>query len=128
MKDGKVVVEREISTAGDASRLALAVDRDAIRADRRDVAHVTVRVLDAQGRLVPDADPEIVFEIQGEGRLIGVDSGDPSSHESFQSNRRKAFHGLALAMVQSTARAGQVRVTASAAGLEGASVTVATKG
>src|SRR5215472_10481270 len=65
MKDGKVVIEREISTAGDASRLALAVDRDAIRADHRDVAHVTVRVLDAQGRMVPDADPEIVFEIQG---------------------------------------------------------------
>jgi beta-galactosidase len=128
MKDGKVVIEREIATAGDASRLALAVDRDAIRADRRDVSHVTVRVLDAQGRMVPDADAEIVFEIQGEGRLIGVDSGDPSSHESFQSNRRKAFHGLALAMVQSTARAGQVRVTASAAGLEGTAVIFATTG
>jgi beta-galactosidase len=128
MKDGKVVIEREITTAGDASRLALAVDRDAIRADRRDVVHVTVRVLDAQGRVVPDADAEIAFEIQGEGRLIGVDSGDPSSHESFQSNRRKAFHGMALAMVQSTARAGQVRITASAAGLDGAAVTFATKG
>lgn len=128
MKDGKIVIEREIATAGDAARLAVLVDRDAIRADRRDVAHVTVQVLDSKGRVVPDSDPEIVFDVQGDGRLIGVDSGDPASHESFQSNRRKAFHGIALAMVQSTARAGQIRVTASAAGLEGAAVTIATKG
>lgn len=127
MKDGKVVVEREVATAGDAARIALSVDRDAIRADRRDVAHVTVRILDAQGRFVPDADPEITIEVQGEGRLIAVDNGDPASHESFQSNRRKAFHGLALAVVQSTAKAGQIRISASAPGLQGAAVSIAAK-
>jgi beta-galactosidase len=127
-KDGKVVVEREISTAGDATRIALAVDRETIRADRRDVAHVTVRILDTAGRLVPDADHEIAFEIPGAGRLIGIDSGDPASHESFQSNRRKAFHGLALAIVQSTAQAGNIRVSAAAAGLQGASVAIAARG
>ena len=52
------------------------MDRDTIRADRRDVAHVTVKVLDAQGRLHPDADNEVTFEIQGEGKLIGVDNGN----------------------------------------------------
>jgi beta-galactosidase len=128
MKDGKVVVEREIATAGDAARIALAIDREAIRADRRDVAHVTVRLLDAQGRFVPDADPELAFAVEGEGRLVGVDSGDPASHDDFKANRRKAFNGLALAMVQSTAKAGQIRVSVSAAGLEGAAVTITTKG
>jgi beta-galactosidase len=128
MKDGKVVLEREITTAGDAARIALAVDRESIRADRRDVAHVTVQVLDGQGRLVPDGDAEIAFTVEGEGRLIGLDSGDPGSREDFKANRRKAFHGLALAMVLSTAKPGQARVSASAPGLEGAAVTIATKG
>jgi beta-galactosidase len=128
MKDGKVVVEREISTAGEATRIALAVDREAIRANRRDVAHVSVQILDRDGRLVPDADNEVALALEGEGRLIGFDSGDPASHEDFKANRRKAFHGLALAMVQSTARTGQVRVTATAPGLEGAAITFATKG
>ncbi len=49
------------------------------------------------------------------------------SHEDFKANRRKAFHGLALAMVQSTAKTGQIRVSAASPGLEGAAVLIATK-
>ena len=29
-------------------------------------------------------------EIQGEGKIIGVDNGNPASHEGFKGNRRKA--------------------------------------
>jgi beta-galactosidase len=57
-----------------------------------------------------------------------LDSGDPQSHESYQSPRRIAFNGLCLALVQSTGKPGQIRVTASSAGLKSGSVTVTTKG
>jgi beta-galactosidase len=123
-KAGKVVVEREIATTGSAARIGLSVDRDSIRAGRRDVAHVVIRVLDAQGRTVPEADHEIAFEVNGAGRLIGVDSGDPASHESFLANRRKAFHGLCLALVQAGPAAGRIQVSASATGLEPAAATI----
>lgn len=36
----------------------------------------------------------------GEGRIIGVDNGNPESHESYQADHRKAFNGLCLAIVQ----------------------------
>jgi beta-galactosidase len=127
VKDGKVVAQQEVSTAGEAAAIALSADRETIQADRRDVAHITVRVVDAEGRLVPEADNEITFEIEGAARLIGADNGDPESHEDFKSNRRKAFHGLCLAILQSTARPGSVRVSASAPGLQSASVTVTTR-
>ena len=60
-----------------------------IRADRRDVAHITVKVVDAQGRMHPDADNEITFEVQGEGRLIGVDNGDMSNMEDYKGKQRE---------------------------------------
>jgi beta-galactosidase len=125
MKGGKAAVEVEISTTGDPAAIGLSVDRDAIRADRRDVAHVTVKVLDAQGRLHPDAENEIAFEVQGEGRLIGVDNGNMADMAAdFKGKTRKASHGMCLAMVQSTAGAGQIRVTATSPGLKTATVTI----
>jgi beta-galactosidase len=108
--------------------VALSVDREAIAADRRGVAHITVRIVDAQGGVVPDAAPEVAFEIQGEGKLIGVDNGDMQSHDDYKSNRRKAFSGMCLAIVQAGAKPGQIRVTASSPGLKPGSVTIATKG
>jgi beta-galactosidase len=103
------------------------VDRDTIAADRRDVAHFTVKILDAQGRVVPTADNQVAFEIQGEGKIIGVDNGIPVSHEDFKGSRRKAFNGLCLAIVQSTAKPGRIQVTATSPGLKSSSVAVTTK-
>jgi len=124
VRDGKPVVTVEVSTTGDAAAIALAVDRAAIAADRRDVTHVTVKIVDAQGRMVPDAAHEVAFEIHGEGKLIGVDNGDQGSHDDYKASRRKAFNGMCLAIVQSTAKTGQVVVTAASPGLKSGTVTV----
>ena len=125
-KDGKVVAEVEVATVGEPAAVGLSVDRDAIAADRRDVAHVTARILDAQGRVLPITDNEVAFEIQGEGRLIGVDNGNPVSHEDFKGKSRKAFQGLCLAIVQSTAKAGRIQLTATSPGLKSSSVSITT--
>jgi beta-galactosidase len=124
IRDGKEVAAVEISTAGDPAAVEITADRNTISADRRDVAHLTVRIVDDKGEVAPLADSEVSFEIDGEGRLIGVDNGDPRSHEDYRSNRRKAFHGLCLAIVQSTAKPGQIRVTASSRSLRSGTVTI----
>jgi beta-galactosidase len=126
-KNGQTVATVEVSTTGDPAAVELSVDRENLRADRRDVAHVTVKVVDAQGRVHPDADNEITFEIQGEGRLIGLDNGDMSNLEDFKGKQRKAFHGLCLAIVQSNANAGSIRVTATSPGLKSGTVTVTSR-
>jgi len=128
MKGGKVAAEVEVSTTGDPASIDLSVDRAAIRADRRDVSHITVKVFDAQGRLHPDADNEVTFEVQGEGKLIGVDNGNMADMTAdFKGKIRKASHGMCLAIVQSTANGGQIRVTATSPGLKPAAVTISTK-
>ena len=126
-KDGKVVATYEISTTGEPAAIELSVDRDAIAADRRDVAHFTVRILDAQGRMVPTANNKIDFDMQGEGKIVGVDGGDLVSHEDCKGKSIKAFNGMCLAIVQSTAKAGRIQMTATSPGLKSSSVTVTTK-
>ncbi|MGD0778723.1 MAG: glycoside hydrolase family 2 TIM barrel-domain containing protein [Candidatus Solibacter sp.] len=123
-KDGKVAGTVEVSTTGEPSAVRLTVDRAEIAADRRDAAHVTVEILDAQGRVVPTADSEVAFVVEGEGKLIGLDNGDPQSHEDYKGTRRKAFNGLCLGIVQSTGKSGAIRVTATSPGLQAGNLTI----
>ncbi len=125
-KNGKPV-EIEVITTGDAAAISLSADRDTIRAGRRDVAHVTVKVVDAQGRMHPDADHEITFNVEGDGRLIGLDNGNMADMGDYKGKVRKAYHGMCLAIVQSGAAAGQIRLTATAPGLKPATITITTK-
>jgi beta-galactosidase len=127
IKGGKVVSTAIVSTTGEAATIALSADRNTITADGRDVVHFAVQILDGNGLVVPDAENELVFNLEGEGKLIGVDNGDPRSHEDYRSNRRRAFHGLALAVVQSTRKAGSIQMTAASPPLKSASVKVATR-
>jgi beta-galactosidase len=127
IKDGQVAATLELSTTGEPSAVDLSVDRTALIANRRDVAHLTVRILDKEGRLVPVANDEIIFKVEGEGRLLGVDNGDPQNHENYLSNRRRAFNGLCMALVQSTSRSGQIRIIANSPSLNSASVILTTK-
>ncbi len=127
-KDGKVVTTVEVSTTGEPSAIRLTVDRAEIAADRRDAAHITVEILDAQGRVVPTAGHEVAFVVEGEGKLIGLDNGDPQSHEDYKATRRRVFNGLCLAIVQSTGKSGRIQVTANSPGLQSGNLTVSTRG
>src|SRR5262249_52442231 len=123
----KVVASVEVSTTGEPAAISMSVDRSSIAADRRDVAHFTIRILDEKGNVVPTAANEVTVEIQGVGKLIGMDNGDPQSHEDYKSNRRRAFNGLCLAVVQSAGTAGEIRVTATSPGLKGSNAVMVTK-
>jgi beta-galactosidase len=84
---GGTEVSDRVQTAGAAARLALAADRASITADGRDLAFVTVDVVDAQGVVVPQASNLIDFAIEGPGELAGVDNGNAVSHESTRGPR-----------------------------------------
>jgi beta-galactosidase len=124
IKDGQVVASAVVQTTGQPAAVSLAVDRVGIAADGRDVFHVTASILDSAGRVVPTADNGVTFSVKGPGRIIGVDNGNPVSHEPFQANRRLAFNGLCLAIVQSTGAAGEIQINASSPGLSSSAVTV----
>lgn len=110
-RHGQVVATEGIRTAGPAASLEATVDRAVLVSGAREVAHVTVRALDADGVFMPVADNSLTLEVTTPGRLIGTDNGDPLSHESYQAHTRKLYNGMALALVQSTANTGLIRVT-----------------
>jgi beta-galactosidase len=101
-KDGKVVLIKEIKTAGKAAVIELNADKKTINANGEDISFITVSIKDENGNLVPDADNLIHFSVEGNGKIIGVDNGSQISAEPFKANYRKAFNGLCLVMLQAT--------------------------
>jgi len=126
-KDGKVVLTREIHTAGPAAKIQLIADRENIKADGKDLSFITVKILDKDGNVVPDAANLVKFKINGPGFIASVDNGDETSHDPFKANYRKAFNGLALAIVQTKDTGGDITFSASSNGLRAASVVLHVK-
>ena len=106
------MLAEEVNTARTASKIILSSDHQTLKSDGNDLSFITVEVTDENGNLVPDADQLIDFKIEGEGAIVGVDNGDPVSHESFKAPRRKAFHGKCLVVVQSGEKSGSLKLTA----------------
>jgi len=125
-KNGKDVLVRKVKTAGEPAKIELIADRKNIKADGKDLSFVTVRILDAAGNVVPDADNLVDFKVGGVGFIAGVDNGFQAILEPFKANYRKAFHGLCLAIVQSTEKTGTIKLTASSAGLISSSIIINT--
>ncbi len=125
-KQGKTVLVKEIHTAGMPAQISLVADRKFIKADGKDISFITVRVLDRAGHLVPDADNVISFSLEGAGAIAATDNGYQADTSSFQSLQRKCWKGMALAIVQSTTKQGNITLRATAPGLAPASMTLKT--
>ena len=126
-KNGNIVLTQEIRTAGQPAKIELTADRNLIRADGKDLSFVTVRILDKDGNFVPHATSLVSFKINGNASIAAVDNGSPISHDPFQASYRKAYNGMALAILRSKETAGRVTFTATAEGLQPATITLQTK-
>ncbi len=117
-KDGKTILTRQVNTAENAVGLTLKADRKLIRADGKDLVFVTTTIVDAKGNMVPDANHLIKFTVTGAGEIVGVDNGNPTSLESFKGNIHTAMNGLALCIVQSTGKKGEIVIKAASEGMK----------
>jgi beta-galactosidase len=125
-RDDTVVAETTRETTEEPAGIALEPDRSSVNADGEDVSLVKVSILDAQGRMVPTAGNEVQFTVEGPGEIIGVGNGDPSSHEADKADKRRAFNGLAMVIIQATKQPGLIQLTAESSGLQTAVVEITT--
>jgi len=120
----EVVLEQTRYTAGKPASVAISADKSIIKANKRDVVHLEIDVVDKQGYPVPAADNRLNFTLDGPGKLIGVENGDILDLEPHKVPTRKAFMGKVLALVQATDTSGDIIVTVSGAGLKSQQVVI----
>ena len=81
---------------------------------------------------MPDACPELVFTLEGDGEIIGIDNGDPACHEQWKETKgRHAFNGMAYAVIRAGQNKGELTLRVQASGADvaigKASVTISQK-
>lgn len=86
-----------LETSGEPVGITMAVDG----------CHVIAQIVDVDGLPVKFTEREIRFEIEGDGRILGIDNGDCFSTQAFQSDRAMTDQGRCLLVVD-----GAVSVTA----------------
>lgn len=109
-EDGTVADTEVIKTAGPTYRIKTTVDRREISADGKDLAFVTVEILDKDGNLCPKADNLLFFDVEGEASLKAVCNGDPTDQTSFASDYMRTFNGKLVVVLQSSEKAGKAKL------------------
>jgi beta-galactosidase len=117
---GQKVATSEIRTAGVPARLQIKPLPSPVASD---LSIFEITVVDAAGLTVTDATPVVTAQVEGAGRLIGLDTGDLNYGGLFKVDTRDAYQGRLLATVQSTAPTGEIRLTVSAPKLPAATFT-----
>lgn len=126
-KNGQIVKTEEIHTAGKPAKIHLSTDRKNINTTGTDLCYITVKVLDQEGNVVPQANNLIHFSIEGPGNIAGLDNGFEADLESFKGNTHKAYNGLALAIIQAHTNKGTIKLKADSPGLSPAELTIQVK-
>ena len=127
VENGKETDARILETAGNPARIQLTADHTEITADGESLVYVMAEITDRKGRLVPNADALIKFDVQGAGTLLATCSADLKDESAYTDSRRKAWKGRAMAIIKAGKVKGKLQVTAHGQGLKKASVTVQLK-
>lgn len=119
-KGGKVLAEMTHTTSGEPSAIKLSPDKLEIQANRSDVVHISLDIVDNSGVFCPYASNNVRFEVTGPAKIIGVDNGDPLDLSAYKTNVRRAFRGKVMLLLQAGNEPGEITVKAFSDGLEAA--------
>ncbi len=136
--EGNVAATETIKTAGQPHHIELVKDRESMSAipvdadgkalDCPDLTFVTVRVVDRDGNLCPDADTQLKFAVKGKSaKFNSCCNGDATSLETFVNPTMKAFHGELVVVVQATKEAGLSTLSVTGKGLKSAKTEISVK-
>ncbi len=122
-----------VTTPGAAAKVVATANRTEIDANNSDLVYVEIDVTDAEGNLVTTASNNLTFTVEGPAEIAGVDNGDQATVRKYQNNtvltdrqnaNINAYAGKALVILRATDESGEIKLTISADGLTGQTVTV----
>jgi len=120
-KEGETIV---LQTADRAAKIRLLPDRTRVSANGQDLSFIGVEITDKDGTLQPNAQNQLQFSLDGPGVIAGVDNANITDTDPYVGKSRSAWHGRALVVVRSMAKAGRITLKASSQGLTEASVDI----
>ena len=122
--NGRAAEEKVVRTAGKPHHLELVADRTELSADGKDLAYITVRVVDKDGNLCPADNRLVQFHVKGAGTYRASANGDPTCLYLFHENKMPVFSGQLTAIVQTGEAVGTIIFEAKAEGVKSGKLTL----
>jgi beta-galactosidase len=116
-EEGNVIAKDEKRSFGNPAKLVLTAESNSVNADGEDLMFIQISAADENGVEVANARNRVFVEVEGPGRLIGMDNGDSTDYDQYKTNSRKLFSGKLLAIVAPTKEVGKVKVKVTSEGL-----------
>lgn len=117
-KNGKIILNDEIKTAGPAIKVEANVDQSTLHGQTGDLCYVTVRLTDENGTLVPNDDRELQFSVKGPATLAGLNNGYQADLHSFKGNTYRTWKGKCVAIIRPTVPHGRIELHIKGEGLQ----------
>lgn len=126
-EQGNPVAEKTVRTASKPHHIELATDRSSLQADGKDLAYVTLRIVDKDGNLCPNDGRLVSFKVKGAGKYRASANGDPTCLDLFHKPEMHAFGGMLTVIVQSGEKTGEIELQATAKGIKTGTIRIPVK-
>lgn len=116
-RNGELLIEKILETTGIPAKIVIEPYQEQVRAGG--TAIFKISIVDQNGRIVPTADNELHFNIEGAGSFLGTGNGNPGDHDTDRVPVRRVFNGLCEVLVRTEDyKNAKVILKATAAGLQ----------
>ncbi|EOS38347.1 hypothetical protein C808_02548 [Lachnospiraceae bacterium M18-1] len=115
---GKEAGRYALVTAGKVERLNIEADRTELPADGESLAFVKIRLMDADKNFNRQQEATVTVKVEGNVVLQGFGSANPSCEGSYQNNTWNTYDGTVMAVIRSSKKPGQAKITVSAENCE----------
>lgn len=124
-----VMGRSSITTSADPAGFAVSLNRETMPADGRSLCYVTVDIVDRDGNFVNAADSSFTFTVEGEGKIAGMDNGDPTNLTPLSSvdgitGFQEAFHGKVLVILKAGKTPGALKLNINGGNLGTKEITI----
>lgn len=126
-EQGNPVAEKTVRTAGKPHHIELVTDCSSLQADGKDLAYVTLRIVDKDGNLCPNDGRLVSFKVKGAGKYRASANGDPTCLDLFHKPEMHAFGGMLTVIVQSGEKTGEIELRATAKGIKTGTIRIPVK-
>lgn len=125
--NNKAVAEKVVNTAGKPHHIELSTDYSVLKANGKDLAYVTLKVVDKDGNLCPTDSRLVNFKVRGAGKYRASANGDPTCLDLFHLPKMHVFSGMLTVIVQSSEKTGVIELQASAKGVKAEKIKINVK-
>lgn len=126
-EQGNPAAEKTIRTAGKPHHIELVTDRTSLQADGKDLAYITLRIVDKDGNLCPNDGRLVNFKVKGAGKYRASANGDPTCLDLFHKPEMHTFGGMLTVIVQSGEKVGDIELQATAKGVKAGIIRIPVK-